>query len=157
MRKSFFFLALVFLLLTLSCGGGGGGSSSGGGGGGNDVSGTWTGTGVVNGTSYPTTFIFNQSGNLVSGTWDGYAFTGTVSGSQLSLTLTPFINNGYYMTGSGSLTVVGNSISGTMSMMATKNGFSGTSTGTYTLTRSSAALVAPAGELAPAVVRAVTK
>ena len=173
MRKFHLFLyGFIFTVLTLAvfligCGGGGsssGGSSSGGGGTGSppsDVSGTWSGWGTTKETgTLPTTLILSQSGNSVSGTWDGFAVTGTVSGSQLTLTITPFTQDGVPITGGGSATVTGNSMSGTLSMTGTSGDTSVTINGTFTATRSGSAAVdnadhAPAGGLVAAVVGAI--
>ncbi|MHB9096651.1 MAG: hypothetical protein ACYC5X_02395 [Syntrophales bacterium] len=129
------------------------------------VSGIWTGTGNSPQTgTLPTTLILSQSGNSVSGTWDGMAVTGTVSGNQLTLTITPFTQSGASITGGASATVTGNSMSGTMHITATLGGTSATINGTFTVTRSGSAAVslyhvydAPAGGFVPAAVGAIAK
>ncbi len=137
MKRYLLLSVLTISLFSLSCSSGG--SSSGGG---NDtviVSGTWKGSGYAPETgTHPTTLILSQSGNMVSGTWDGYAFTGTVSVNQLTLTLTPFTQNGVYMTGSSNSTVTGNSMSGTLLMTGRVGSKSTTINGTFTATRSDA-------------------
>jgi hypothetical protein len=130
-----------------------------------NVSGTWTGTGYSpeTGTS-PTAVIFSQSGNSVSGTWDGDAVTGTVSGNQLTLTVTPFTQNGWSLTGNISATVTGNSMSGTLSMTGRSGSTSTTANGTFTVTRSGSVAVtlynaydAPAGGFIAAIVGAIAE
>jgi len=154
-------MVMIFTVFILGCSGGG--SSSGGGGTDStaNVSGTWKGTGNSPQTgSAPTTLILNQSGNNVSGTWDGVAVTGTVSGNQLTLTFTPFTQNGVSFTGGGTATVTGNSMSGTFSLTGTSGGRSATVNATFTATRSGSnagyfADHAPAGGLVAAAVGAI--
>ncbi len=120
-KKSILLIFIFSLAFFTSCGGGGGGSGSGGGGGSQvDVSGTWSGTGIVSSQSDPTTLVLSQSGNSVSGTWDGYAFIGSISGNQLTLTLIPWTEDPYSYTGRGDAIVSGNIISGTFYITATR-------------------------------------
>jgi hypothetical protein len=161
-RRVSLLAGMVMILATFLLGCGGGGSSSGGGSTAIDVSGTWRGTGYAPQTgSAPTTLILSQSGNNVSGTWDGYAVTGTVSGNQLTLTFTPFTQNGVSISGGGGATVTGNNMSsGTMSMTGTSGNTSVTINVTFTATRSSSAAKAdhaPAGGLVAAVAGAIAK
>jgi uncharacterized protein YjdB len=51
--------------------------------------------------------------------------------------------------------VSGNSMSGTFSVTATRGGSSGTATCTFTVTRSGATLMAPAGRLVRAVIDSI--
>jgi hypothetical protein len=123
------------------------------------VSGTWSGMGYSSQTgSLPTTLILSQSGNSVWGTWDGLAVTGTVSGDQLTLRFTPFIQSGVSVTGGGSATVTGNSMSGTLWMTVAST----TVNGTFTATRSSSQAAynandAPAGGFVAAAVDVIAK
>ncbi len=164
--KNYLFLVLFLVLaLAMGCSSGSsnGGSSSGGGGTDNavNVSGTWKGT--VNSPqtgSDTTTLILSQSGNSVSGTLDGLAVTGTVSGNQLTLKLTPFIESGVTFTGGGSATVTGNSMSGTLSLTGTLGSNSTTINGTFTATRSNAKYSqdhTPMGGFVRAAVNAIGK
>jgi hypothetical protein len=157
--KTYLLVALVLVMamgMGCSSGSSSGGSSSGGGVTDNtaNVAGTWKGTGNSPLTgSAPTTLILSQSGNNVSGTWDGLAVTGTVSGNQLNLTFTPLTLNGVNVTGSGSATVTGNSMSGTLTLKGTT-----TVNGTFTATRSNAKIIpgyTPAGGFVGAAVGAV--
>lgn len=129
------------------------------------VSGTWTGTVYAPETgTFPTTVIVSQSGNSVWGTSDGMAFTGTVSGNQLTWTITPFTQSGVSLTGYGSATVTGNSMSGTLSMTGRSGSTSTTINGTFTVTRSGSDAVilynaydAPAGGFIAAIVGAIAE
>jgi hypothetical protein len=160
--KTYLLVALV-LVMAMGMGCSSGGSSSGGGGTDNtvNVSGTWKGTGNSSQTgTLPTTLILGQSGNNVAGTWDGLAVTGAVSGNQLALTFTPFIQNGVNMTGGGLATVTGNSMSGNFSVTGTKGTASTTINATFTATRvtSSAGKIAdhaPMGGLVGAAVNTI--
>jgi hypothetical protein len=156
MRSKTYLFLILFMVLALGMGCSSGGSSSGGGGTDStaNVSGTWKGTGNSKETgTLPTTLILDQSGNTVSGKWDGLAVTGTVSGNQLVLTFTPFTLNGVNITGSGSATVTGNSMSGTFSLTGKV-----TVNATFTATRSNAKIIpgyTPAGGLVAAVLGAI--
>ena len=158
MRLKTYLLLVLVLILAMVTGCSSGGSSSGGGGTDStaNVSGTWKGTGNSKETgTLPTTLILGQSGNNLSGTWDSLAVTGTVSGNQLALTFTPFTLNGVNITGSGSATVTGNSMSGTFSMTGKV-----TVNATFTATRSESSAGkfpdhAPAGGLVAAALGAI--
>lgn len=50
-----------------------------------NLSGTWSGTGYVQGIAAPTHMTLSQDGNSVSGQWDGYPVSGTFDGTTLAL------------------------------------------------------------------------
>jgi hypothetical protein len=51
-----------------------------------NISGTWTGTGYVQGERAPTKFVLNQDGNTITGIWDDlFNLTGTFDGNALAL------------------------------------------------------------------------
>jgi hypothetical protein len=125
-----------------------------------NVTGTWKGSGVVQGKTASTTFILKQDGNNVSGTWDGQAITGSVSDNKFNFNLTPFTDSGIYYTGNGSATVSGNTMSGNISVTGTYRGNSATVSATFNVTRSNAKEIqgyTQSDELIRAIMDSITK
>jgi hypothetical protein len=136
-------LAVAVLAVAMcSCGGS---DDDNGPGPGNGISGTWTGSGSfvnpMNGqtTTAPTSLTINQNGTQISGVWDTYAFTGSVNGNAVSITLTPFTDSGVAFTGGGSLTVNGNNMSGALTITGGAGGQSVSITANITVTHAKSA------------------
>ena len=115
------------LLLFTACGGGGGGSSGGGTPTTVNPNGLWSGTQVVNGTTYDANYIIYNN-EIYGYSIDGYSMfagSGTINGDQLSANYNIYdVDTGYAIaSGSTSGTVVGqSSISGSFSNTLGQNG-----------------------------------
>jgi hypothetical protein len=105
-----------------------------------NLTGTWTGTGTIDGQSgsYPTTLVLTDNNGSLTADWDGIAMTGTFDGTTLSLTITPFTESGVRLTGSMTGTFDGTYINDIrVSMTGTSGSQTQTITGRSTrLTRS---------------------
>ena len=151
------YLAMIAMTISASflagCGGSDDSSSESSG-----VTGTWSGTGTISSGTYATALVLAQDGTAVSGTWDGsYSVTGTLNGASLKLSGGPVVSSGVTITYSMDLTVSGESMSGTFSMVGKKGSQTATVNGTMSLTRISKALIGPdAAEITDRLLNAIT-